>query len=390
MSRREFGSVRQVSARRWQARYTDRNGRTRSRMLASRKEALQHLAEVQADLARGRWSDHELAQVRFGPYAQEWMAARVDLKPTTAQSYAYTLRRHLIPELGGYPMEELTAPRVRSWYARMALTTAVTPTRQAYALLRTICNTAVDDEVLLRNPCRIRGAGVPRSAERPIATLAQVDELAEAVLPRYRALVLMAAWTGARWGELIALTRDRLDLDVGRIRIDRQYVLLNTVAPGRDRLVLQTPKTAAGRRTVHLPPHLVPLLAAHLLEHVPPGCPLIFPNTKGEPIQRDAFAKGWDRARIRAGLPGFHFHDLRHTGNTLAATTGASTKELMARMGHASMRAAVLYQHATSERDREIAVALSALAQRQRTPSSSVVQLFSAIPSHAESLVAGT
>ena len=70
----------------------------------------------------------------------------------------------------------------------------------------------------------------------------------------------------------------------------------------------------------------------------------------------------WLLARDEAGLPDFRFHDLRHTGNTLAAATGASTKELMARMGHASMRAALIYQHATADRDAAIAVALSELA----------------------------
>ncbi len=129
---------------------------------------------------------------------------------------------------------------------------------------------------------------------------------------------------------------------------------------------------------MHIPPHLLPVIAAHLLEHVPPGCELVFPNDHGVPLHRGSFTTVWHRARERAGLPGFHFHDLRHTGNTLAATTGASTRELMARMGHASMRAAVLYQHATSERDREIAVALSELAQQRRTPSTSVVRLFAA------------
>jgi integrase len=376
MSRREFGSVRQLPSKRWQARYTDRNGITRARSFVARKDAVQHLAEAQADLARGRWMDPALVKRKFGEYAADWLAARVDLKPTTHEQYAYTLRRHLLPELGGYALEELTSARVRSWYAQLARSSPVTPTRQAYALLRTICNTAVDDELMLRNPCRIRGAGQAQSAERPIATLAQVEELADNVLPRYRALVLMAAWTGARWGELIALTRDRLDLDNGQMRIDRQYVLLRAEGTGRKRLELQTPKTAAGRRTVHVPPHLLPVLAAHLLEHVPPGCELVFPNRFGAPLQRDAFAKNWTRARIAAGMPGFHFHDLRHTGNTLAATTGASTRELMARMGHASMRAAVLYQHATSERDREIAVALSELALKQRPPSTSVIQLF--------------
>jgi integrase len=372
MTRREFGSVRQVTPRRWQARYTDRNNKTRTRNFGSRKDAAQHLAEVQADLARGHWTDPALAKRKFGDYATEWLASRVDLKATTHASYAYTLRRHLLPTLGGYPLEDLTPARVRSWYAALTRTAAVTPTRQAYALLRTICNAAVDDELMMRNPCRIRGAGVPRHAERPVATLVQIEMLADAVLPRYRALILMAAWTGARWGELIALTRDRLDLQTGQMRIDRQFALVK----GENRIVLQTPKTLAGRRTVHVPPHLLPILAAHLLEHVPPGCDLVFPNSKGEPLQRDAFAKSWTRARAAAGMTGFHFHDLRHTGNTLAATTGASTRELMARMGHASMRAAILYQHATSERDAEIAAALSELAMRQRTPSRAVVQLF--------------
>lgn len=60
-------------------------------------------------------------------------------------------------------------------------------------------------------------------------------------------------------------------------------------------------------------------------------------------------------------MTGFHFHDLRHTGNTLAAATGASTKELMARLGHASPRAALIYQHATQARDDGVAAAISAL-----------------------------
>lgn len=65
-------------------------------------------------------------------------------------------------------------------------------------------------------------------------------------------------------------------------------------------------------------------------------------------------------------MEGFRFHDLRHTGNTLAAASGASTKELMARMGHASPRAALIYQHATRERDDVIARALSEAILRDR------------------------
>jgi integrase len=89
----------------------------------------------------------------------------------------------------------------------------------------------------------------------------------------------------------------------------------------------------------------------------------VFPNSKGEPIKRSSFRSVWLLARKNAGLPNLRFHDLRHTGNTLAAATGASTRELMARMGHSSMRAALIYQHATTDRDAAIAAALSDLAR---------------------------
>lgn len=165
-----------------------------------------------------------MARRRFGEYAQEWLASRVDLKPTTRQQYAGTLRKLVLPELGGYALKELTSARVRSWYAELARST--NPAAQ---------------------PCRIRGAGVARTAERPIATLTQVEALADAVYPRYRALVLLAAWTVARWGELIALTRDRFDLTAGQMRIDRQYVLLKAEGDQPARVVLQSPKTEPGR-----------------------------------------------------------------------------------------------------------------------------------------------
>ena len=189
MSRRDFGSIRQVRSGRFQARYVDRNGRTRTASFDTKRLAVEHLAEVRADLKRGRWQDPTLARRRFGEYAQEWLDSRVDLKPTTRQQYAGTCSH----TSAGYALEELTSTRVRSWYAALARSTSATPTRQAYALVRTILNTAADDEILLRNPCRIRGAGVARTAERPIATLAQVEALAEAVYPRYSALVLLAA-----------------------------------------------------------------------------------------------------------------------------------------------------------------------------------------------------
>ncbi len=242
------------------------------------------------------------------------------------------------------------------------------PVRQSYSLLRAMLTAAVADEVILRNPCAIKGAGVSHATERPVATIPQILALADAVPPRYQAFILTATWSSARWGELVALTRDRLDLLHGTMKIDRQLVELRGC-----RLQPDSPKSAAGVRTIHLPPHLLPELQHHLATFVPSDCIYVFPNSKGEPIKRSSFRSVWLRARAKAGLPTLRFHDLRHTGNTLAAATGASTRELMARMGHSSIRAALIYQHATKDRDAAIATALSALAAAVHPASSTRV-----------------
>ena len=128
-------------------------------------------------------------------------------------------------------------------------------------------------------------------------------------------------------------------------------------------------KTAAGLRRVAIPPHVLPEIERHLRRYVGSGrdSPL-FIGPKGGVLYRGVFARSWRRARTAVGVEHLHFHDLRHTGNTLAATAGASMKELMIRMGHANPRAALIYQHATAERDKAIAEALSELAGRSRTP----------------------
>jgi integrase len=123
------------------------------------------------------------------------------------------------------------------------------------------------------------------------------------------------------------------------------------------------PKTDAGLRTVALPAFLVAELSAHLEVYAEKGeTGLVFPAAQGGPMRRSNFRRRqWLPATTEAGLEGLRFHDLRHTASTLAASTGASTKELMVRMGHSSARAALIYQHATAERDAEIAAALDVL-----------------------------
>ena len=175
-------------------------------------------------------------------------------------------------------------------------------------------------------------------------------------------MVLLATFCGLRLGELLALRRDRIDLAQRRLTVIEQVTELQdgtrTVGP---------PKTAAGRRAVSIPPHIVRDIELHLQEFAArEDEALLLPAWGGGFLRKSNFHRRiWAPATRAVGVQHLHFHDLRHTGNTLAASTGASTRELMARMGHASARAALIYQHATDSRDAEVAEAISRLVHRK-------------------------
>jgi integrase len=189
----------------------------------------------------------------------------------------------------------------------------------------------------------------------------QIEMLATAVDPRFRAMVLLASWCSLRFGELVGLQRSDIDLGFRVVTITRRLQELQN-----GQVVVGPPKTGAGRRRVSIPPHILADVRAHLTHYVEAGPDkLVFTTLEGAPLRRSDFNRRiWQAACASSGVVGFRFHDLRHSGNTLAASTGASTKELMARMGHASARAALIYQHATAERDQKLADALSQLARQ--------------------------
>ena len=231
--------------------------------------------------------------------------------------------------------------------------------------------TAVRDGAIAKNPCQILGAGSDRAKERPVATPVEVVALIEAITPRYRAAVLLAAWCGLRRGEVLGLLPDDVDLAAKTVTIRRNRIELLSRPQAFD----APPKTDAGKRTVNIPPHVLPVLAAHMETWAGPD--RVFVGRDGRPMRGDAVRQAFNRARLKAGMPGFRFHDLRHTGQTLAASAGATIKDLMLRLGHASPAAAYRYLHAVDGRDAEVAAALSDLAAHgdaARLPKSIVVK----------------
>jgi len=311
------------------------DGRQYKRSFRTRREAENFAAQERANLARGLSIDPWAGRTTtLADLSASWMATRVGLRPRTVELYSSLLRLHILPELGGAELAKLTPARVRSWHAGLLGKGRPGPISVAkcYRLLKSILLTAVEDGLIARNPCMIKGASAERSAERPIATIDQVDALAEAVEDRWRLMILLATYGVLRLGELAGLTRRRIDLEKGTVSVVEQLQEMHDgschVGP---------PKTAAGRRTVAIPPHLLPELACHLDRYVGPEPEaFVFTSPEGGPLRRSNFrTRVWLPATKAAGVEGLHFHDLRHTGNTLAAATGASTKELMVRMGHA-------------------------------------------------------
>ena len=288
------------------------------------------------------------------------------LAPTTVDRYDGLLRLHILPTFGGKDLDEITPPSVRTWRAERLKATGATTVAKSYRLLKAILQTAVDDDLLRSNPCRIKGAGKEEADERPTATIEQVFDLADAMGPRWRLMVLLGAFASLRPEELAELRRHSVDLDECSLRVTHASPELTN-----GRRVTGDPKTRAGKRTVYLPDFMVPELRRHLqwfAEKEPDG--LLFVGEKGAPFRRSTFGRKWRKARTKVGMPtNFRFYDLRHTGNTLAADTGAKLKDLMVRAGQSSERAQLIYQHSTVKHQRKLAQGIDAQVRTERSAS---------------------
>lgn len=358
--KRRFGAVRRLPSGRFQARYPGPDGlmRTAPYTFERKKDAEQWLIRTEAEILENEWTDPTAGKIPFGEYAQAWLQERT-LKVKTRQLYEGLLRLHINSTFESVSVSEIHPHHVRRWHTELAGSVGASTVAKAYRLLRTVLNTAVDDGLIRRNPCRIKGAGVERPDERPVLSVEQVLLLAGKIAPRYRALVLLATFASLRWGELVALRRRNIDLRGRTVQVNESMSELKDGSR-----VIGAPKSDAGKRTVAIPEAIVPDLRWHLQRFAEPGSSgLVFVGEKGAPLRRSNFSRPWAKALKAAGLPAVHLHDLRHTGNTLAAASGASLRELMSRMGHGSSQAAMVYLHATSDRDRMIADALGSLIE---------------------------
>ncbi|MEU5939034.1 tyrosine-type recombinase/integrase [Micromonospora sp. NPDC047548] len=370
---RRFGSIRKRESGRYQARYPGPDGKIRSapETFARKAEAERYLSLIEAQMARGEWIDPDRGKIRLQDYAERWITERPNLRPRTVHLYRWTLGKHITPYVGGVPLNRLDTPMVREWRARLlAEGVSLTMAAKAYRLLRAILMTAVKEDELIRvNPCRVVGADQEKPAERPVLAVPQIFALAERMPERFRALILVTTFGCLRWGEVVALQRCDIDMTAGTVRVRQAFVEHRGTG-----LILGPPKSRAGVRTVALPKSALPVLKQHMANYVGEASEaFVFTGESGRNLWRGNFNKlvKWSEAVAAVAASGLHFHDLRHTGNTLASRApGASLRDIMARMGHDSPRAALIYQHANREADQGIADAIDkAVKAARRKPS---------------------
>ncbi|HEX2857073.1 MAG TPA: tyrosine-type recombinase/integrase [Propionibacteriaceae bacterium] len=378
-TRRRFGYLRKLPSGRWQASYIGPDGLRHNAPVTfdTKGDATTWLDIQSAAVTTHQWKPAEPEKITaplFTAYAEEWLAGR-ELKPRTRSEYRRILTT-LEDRLGGLELDQITPAVVRTWYRKLD---PATPTARAhaYALLRTILGSAVDEELLAANPCRIRGASTTKRVHKiKPATPDELDQIAAAMPRRYGLMVHLAAWCALRYGELaelrrsdLHLTRDRAgNLTSGVISVQRAVTWpADGTLDDRGRAthpVVGSPKSDAGVRDVSIPPHLLPLVAEHLDTFAQAGRDgLLFPNAEGEHLHHGSLYRVFRTARKAAGRPDLRWHDLRHTGATMAAQAGATTRELMDRLGHSTAGVAMRYQHVAADRQAELARKLSEMAK---------------------------
>lgn len=371
--RNSFGSVETLPSGRHRARYSVSPGRWRSAptTFSTKAEAHAWLARARVAMEQAAAGSPKAAQAsrppRLSDYVSEWIAERRNgrgeaLRPSARRTYESYLRLHIgTAPLGRLRLDEITPEHVRAWHHGLD---PAHPTGRArvYAFLRTVLATAVADELIAVNPCRIRGAGQAR-AVTPVEVLTpqEVADLADAIGERYGAAIHLGAWCQMRVGEVLALRRRDVDLDARLVHVRRGVTWID------GRAQFGPPKTDAGIRDISMPAAVAQVLERHLAKVGPGRDALLFVGrTPGSPPPVQTFADSVKRAARRSGLPQtFRFHHLRHAGLSLLAEAGASVAELQSRAGHSTPAMALHYQHARAVRDRELAERLSAVIDQR-------------------------
>jgi integrase len=367
--------------KRWQVRWRDAAGEQQKENFAKRSQADTRAATVEADLARGLYVDPAAGKESFRAVGERWRTSAVH-RDGTSSRVERALRLHIYPTFADRPIVTIRPSEVQAWVKDRSQVLAPSTLRVTFAYLVTIMHTAVRDRTIAVNPCA--GIKLPEVRRAEIVPLHKdaVHALIEAAPPRYRAMILLAAASGLRQGEVFGLEVDCIDFLRREVSVRQQLITPDKAAGEEDapEPYLGEPKTHESYRTVPLVGLAVDTLAAHLQQYpaavidiedrTDPRKPrrrkahMVFSNDRHEALKRGNWTWVWSRmeeranealgkayaeryaAWVRRGRPdgeepaqvrvpdGASMHDLRHFYASALIKNRESVKTVQRRLGH--------------------------------------------------------
>jgi integrase len=319
---------------RWYARYYDPSGRQLAKTFNRQVDAERFLRQIETAKDNNNYVDPARGKITVGAWAPTWLETQGHLKASTYARYEGIVNKHIKPRWGSTPLNKITHADIAKRVSSIKLAPA--SVHYIHRVMYLILELAARDGRIARNPAV--GTRVPKIAktEKRFLTRDEVFRLADAAaeypIPeigqQYRALVLVLAFCGLRWGEAAGLKVKRLDL------LRRRLVVAETLSEVSGHLVRGTPKNHHAR-SVPVPNFLVDQLA-QVVNGLPADA-LVFTTWRGKPLRNLNFRRDvFDNAAEDAGLSGLTPHELRHTAASLAVSAGANVKAVQRMLGHAS------------------------------------------------------
>ena len=343
--------------RRYRVRYRDPSGQSREKWFDRKQDATRFLHGVEHDITRGEFIDPGLSKTTVGEYWSDWWATRVNLRPSTLATQESLSRNHLLPELGGYPLGAIRASDIKRWVAELQ-TRGLSPStiRALHGLLSGLMNSAAEDRYIPRSP--IGKSNLPTIESTPMRLLdhGEVEELASTIQAPYRAMTILAAYTGLRWGEAAGLRDSTINL------LSRSLEVVQTVNEVKGKIIIGPPKTRASQRRLTLPRFVSRELERHLAEHGVGDAGFLFKSPEGGPLRRTHWRRRvWKPAVASSIGEPCRFHTLRHSHAAMLIAEGQHPKVIQERLGHQSIRTTLdVYGHLFTGLDEAAADALDA------------------------------
>jgi len=371
------GHVRRRGARSWELKFdvgVDANGNRKIRYASfkgTKRDAQIELAKLIAAAAAGTLPDPSKTTV--GEYLLKWIDGHRGLSGKTAERYRQLIVSQIIPHLGAIVLQKLKPAQIADWHDKLAAgggkegqPLSNRTVGHAHRVLHKALAHAAAIELVSRNVASV--VKPPKVEETEVESLKadEIDTVLAALKDHWlETISVLAISTGARRGEILALTWTHVDLDAGTIKIERS---LEQTKAG---LRFKAPKTAKGKRTVSLPPIAVDALRSHRRRQLElrlalghgkpePGA-LVFCDHNGDPIPPNNLSRDWRRFVLTRKLPPISFHGLRHSHVSALIAGGVDVLTVSRRIGHPSPVVTMkVYAHLFSETDKTAAKAIEA------------------------------